>query len=451
VRAPLKHVRCPLPGGGQVIVLDTGARVGSEAVAMLQALYSRSVGSVVQHLEMVERPGGAEKFMSTYYVGYGHKSIGDCGDTIIFIEGVSMLAAKAIQDSRLYNGQESSTRYINFAEQQFCDPIGTKDSSLILERWRTAYLSAYEQVLARLTHEHPLREGEKETAHKKALAARAFDIVRSLLPAGASTNLAWNTTLRHAADHLLTLRHHPLEEVRAVAGALEDALPEAHPSSFTKKRYDATEQYMADAMVHYYYEARDDTGDDFVTLAHNGLRADLLRQHGVALARRPPKTELPKYIAECGTLQMRFLLDFGSFRDLQRHRSVHQRMPLLTAARGFAPWYLEQLPQETHQAIAEQMSAIQKLGAPPEVLQYYLPMGYRVSCQITGDIPSLVYIAELRSGETVHPTLRHVAQQIGTLLEEICGPYGLQLHMDAKPDRFSVKRGTQDIVMRDDS
>ena len=61
---------------------------------------------------------GADDFMSKFYVGYGHKSIGDCGSCTIFIEGVSMLAAKAIQDSKLYNGQEASTRYIDFSNQK---------------------------------------------------------------------------------------------------------------------------------------------------------------------------------------------------------------------------------------------------------------------------------------------------------------------------------------------
>ena len=44
--------------------------------AMLQALYSRSPAGVESHLDKVEK-AGAGKFMSQYYVGYGHASIGD--------------------------------------------------------------------------------------------------------------------------------------------------------------------------------------------------------------------------------------------------------------------------------------------------------------------------------------------------------------------------------------
>lgn len=90
----------------RVIVLDD---VPPESNAMLQALYSRSPESVVEHLKRVNSVG-PEKFMKSYYVGYGHKSIGDCGTTTIFIENVSMLAAKAIQDTPLYNGQEGDSR-----------------------------------------------------------------------------------------------------------------------------------------------------------------------------------------------------------------------------------------------------------------------------------------------------------------------------------------------------
>ena len=92
----LSHVRRRLSGGGEVLVLDTGALVDAETQAMLGARYSRSTkGAPTLIEEMFNRDAG--KFMrENYQVGYGHKSIGDLGDTAIFIDGVSMLCAKAI-------------------------------------------------------------------------------------------------------------------------------------------------------------------------------------------------------------------------------------------------------------------------------------------------------------------------------------------------------------------
>ncbi|MDP2594212.1 MAG: hypothetical protein Q8P36_02645, partial [bacterium] len=131
----LKHSTRNLPGGGFVLVLNTGAVITPEAEAMLQALHSRSVGGIREHLKTLAEKG-PEKFMQSFYVGYGHKSIGDCGTGTIFIEGVSMLVAKAIQDWLLYSGQEASTRYIDFSTQKFIDPIGSPESAGLLEAWR---------------------------------------------------------------------------------------------------------------------------------------------------------------------------------------------------------------------------------------------------------------------------------------------------------------------------
>ena len=66
-----------------------------EDIAMMQALYSRSAASVTDHLAKVKAVGSG-KFMESFYVGYGHESIGDCGSTTIFIEGVKSLVREEL-------------------------------------------------------------------------------------------------------------------------------------------------------------------------------------------------------------------------------------------------------------------------------------------------------------------------------------------------------------------
>ena len=236
----LTHTEVSLPNGGKVILLKTGAVIGAEEEAMLQALHSRSIGGIRAHLQQLIKYGAA-KFMRMFYVGYGHKSIGDCGSATIFIEGVSMLAAKAIQDTPLYNGQEASTRYIPFDKQPFYNPATTADGDDILERQRNFYLHALQVMQKELLSRYPYETygdteaSESRTKYKKAINARAFDITQCFLPAGASTNLSWHTTLRQFSDRLLWLRNHPLEEVRAIAEAIEEALLQMYPNSFSKK------------------------------------------------------------------------------------------------------------------------------------------------------------------------------------------------------------------------
>jgi thymidylate synthase ThyX len=447
----LNHVQKNLSNGGDVIVLNTGAKIGPESEAMLQALHSRSIGGLMKHLKILEEKG-SEGFMKTFYVGYGHKSIADCGSASVFVEGVSMLAAKAIQDWRLYSGQEASTRYVDFSAQAFIDPVGTSESQEILEGWRSLYLAAQKPVDEFLYKQFPRQEGEDEKVYNKAIAARRFDITRSLLPAGASTNLAWHSNLRQFSDALLLLRHHPLKEVQEVAQVIEESLQEAFPGSFdTTLRFPKTEEYNRKWMQskHLYTKK---IPIDGLRMIQDSVDRELLQTYEKFLQKRPEKTELPVQIAECGTLQYEFLLDFGSFRDIQRHRAVVQRMPLLTTQHGFHPWYMQEFPEEFKKIVvktlAEQLEKISKLGLSKEEEQYLIPMGYQVPCRITGDLRALVYLAELRSTRFVHPTLRSIALLMVDDLKDRFSEHGLVMYKDEDPHRFDIRRGLHDITMK---
>lgn len=445
----LQHKQKELKDGGTVLVLNTGAIITPEAEAMLQALHSRSIGGIKSHLEVLASKG-PDKFMSTFYVGYGHKSIGDCGTCTLFIEGISMLAAKAIQDWPLYSGQEASTRYIDFAKQNFIDPVATPKSKAILEKWREIYMEGLIVMTEELTKRFPIQAGEAEAIYKKAINARAFDTMRSFLPSGASTNIAWHTNLRQAADHLLRLRHHPLAEVRNIAETAEEALKEAFPSSFGHMHYETTENFNQEMMNNFYYYTKDKPAE--FELTRNDVDRNALKNFESIIKKRPAKTEMPKEVGECGNVQFEFLLDFGSFRDIQRHRAVNQRMPLVVMDHGFGEWYLAELPEEFRnkatKILEEQKKAILELKTNREVAQYYIPMGYKLPNKVTGSIPALVYLVELRSTRFVHPTLRKRAIQMAEALKKEFQSEGLAIHLDADPDRFDIKRGEQDIVAK---
>jgi len=448
----LKHREVALSPGGKVVVLDSGAVLTAEMTAMLQALHSRSTEGIDGHLDVLAKRG-ADKFMSTYYVQYGHKSIGDCGVGIVFIEGISMLAAKAIQDSKLYNGQEASTRYIDFANQPFLNPEGTEAGKAIQENWRRFYLKAVKEMTDELPNRYPLGEGEKETSYDKAIEARAFDITRGFLPAGASTNIAWTTTLRQFDDRIMQLRHHPLEEVREIAEKLNEAMLEMYPSSFKEMTEERTEKYRPTheyikATNDYYYHHDADCPE--LALVRDGINHTYLKPFKDMLQNRPNKAELPKWLGTYGEAAFAFTLDFGSFRDIQRHRAVTQRMPLLTSEIGFHDWYLDELTEDLR---TEALELIDELGkAANEITddvalrQYYLPMGFKISNLIAGDLPAWVYLVELRASSLVHPTLAVQAEKMADILRETYKDIDLAIHISSEAGRFDVKRGEADIV-----
>jgi thymidylate synthase ThyX len=446
----LNHSVAHLSSGGMVLLLNTGAVITAEDEAMLQALHSRNPNGVLEHLKKLARTGSG-RFMESFYIGYGHKSVGDGGTITLFIEGVSMLCAKAIQDWLLYSGQECSTRYLDFSKQPFVDPFQTAATQQYLRDLRQLYISSLEPTKASLRRRFPMAEGEDQAKYEKAINARAFDILRSLLPAGAMTNLTWHGNLRQTADKLLWLRHHPLPEVQEVAAAMEKACRQANPNSFSGKRYEATEGYIEQFMKERYYFDR--PVQPFM-LVHNGIDLDFLKGQRKILARRPAKAELPKSIGQAGTLRYEMLLDFGSFRDIQRQRSLNQRMPCLTTEYGFHSWYLSEMPEEVRTSVEHMLSRLQKTlaetRAPSVLRQYLIPMGYQVPNEFSGDIPSLVYVAELRAKPDVHPTLQDRAHQLADSLLSLFGEEcGLVLHVEkGAQGRFDVRRGSQDIVER---
>lgn len=420
---------------------------GPEDVAMMQALYSRSPKSVEEHANKVKESGSG-KFMESFYVGYGHQSIADCGSTTLFMEGVSMLCDKAIQDWPLYSGQETSTRYIDMSKQPLIDPVHTKTSQDILKRWMDFYVSSGPIVEKFLMEKYPRKEDENEKVYEKAIKARSFDILRGFLPAGITTQLSWHTNLRQAWDKISLLRHHPLEEVRNIANGMWKKLQERYPHSFSHKLYDEQELYRSDVLKKHTYFAPKKFSKQFSST--HTIVPRTLAVYREILTKRPVKTTLPFFMRDLGTFTFNFLLDFGSFRDLQRHRASLYQMPLLTTQYGFHPWYVDQLPahlqKKALQLIERQKNAIEKMNASDEERQYYIAMGFYVPCKFSFDLPALVYFIELRAGKLVHATLRSIAHAMYYELRKTF-PF-VRLHADLDPSEWDVRRGLQDIVKK---
>jgi thymidylate synthase ThyX len=428
----------------EIIIVDD---LSPEVVAMLQALYSRSPRSVKEHLVKVKE-SGAEKIHGELLCRLRAQVIGDCGTASIFVENVSMLVAKAVQDWPLYSGQEASTRYLDMAAQEVLNPLENPEGKEIQDAWMAFYRQALEELVPVLKERFPLKEGEKEAMYEKAIKARSFDIARGFLPAGVTTYAAWHTNLRQAYDHIKEMRNHPLAEVREVAGMIHAELKAKYPFELLAQGVSRR------GGIH----SREHEG---IRLLRRCLDHRLLipvsPRHG---GPRPPRETARRSPCQGrassanATVRKHHLLiplDFGSYRDLQRHRSCVQEMPLLSTKHGFYDWYLEQLPEGLRARAVELIKAqeerIAKLDAGDEVKQYYVAMGYTVVVKMTCPLPAAVYTAELRSSDTVHPTLRLQAQRMGEALKSAVP--GLAMHHDMSPGTWNIKRGLQDIVKRD--
>ena len=466
------------PAGGVIYLICPKTTMSPEELAMLQSLYSRKPTSILHHLIEVAQKG-AKKFMKQFYVEYNHKSIGDCGNVLVAFEGVSILAVKAIQDSQLYAGQEGSTRYIDYSNQPFLSPnpdvngepllvsteffFGQTLAQHIQETWREFYMENLPKVFEWLKAENPyeLFEGPDTSFAKweKAMKARAFDIMRGFLPAGATTFVAWWTSISHAGDHLAQLRCHAMPEVVAIAIAAEGLLKAVYPSSFSREPRQDREGYKLKWYEEgYFFElpAENFTPRLSIALAD----PDIYEGYRSVIMDRPKGVEIPWQVGEAVNVFWLDRIDYGSFRDIQRHRAVIQRMPLLTMDHGVHPWYLENLPNDIRQQaeglIINQLASIAKLRLNKFDQQYLLPLCMRVPIRITGSLSKVVYLLETRSQNSVHPTLHEIAYNASQVLKGKlarafdCGPEQIPLYVDSGIGQLSLKRGAQDIIKRED-
>jgi len=432
-----------------------------EESAMVQALNSRSPGGFWKNLLLVIKEG-AEKFMEKFYSKYGHKSIADCASTTAAFDDISMLAAKEVQNFWAYNGQETSTRYIDVTGLGYLDPLGTEQSKAIMERWFDFYKKSLEPTMAHLKIVRPKKDDEDESKYSTMIEKRAYDVLGSFLPAGARTNASCHMELRNWDEKLSYMIHHPLSEISSLAKETFDGLCERYPSTFIKKKvYEESENYRKNFMEKFSYERANleyknsynalRKGFDFSTnFQHNII---LEKHYGDLLENRPVKTDVPKIVNECGSYRIEFLIDFRSHRDLQRQRSALQRVPLLTYFNGFEEWYLEQLPEDVRnealRLIDEQIIAIKGLDCNDEISQYYLAMGFKVLDVFTVPLADLIYIIELRTATTVHPTARKIALQMYSGLKDSLSNVKLDIpiYADESEDDFDIKRADQDLFM----
>lgn len=439
----------------------------TESTAMLQALYSRSNKSVDDHINN-QSSEQLEASMKKFYVGYGHKSIGDCASTTLFIENVSVLAAKAIQDFFAYKGQECSTRYIDFKESGYVLPESTSEElKWVPERCIELYEQVRDAVYENLKATKEMPEGVKESVWDKTLRARAFDVARGWLPAGVKTNLSWHADLRQLSDRIELLIHHPLEEVSEIFKEIREQCLKTYPNSFKAKDYEETSEfYKAHALEYNYgllsldeYHGRIDFDD--LSQENNIMYIDNVLPATDELLdiaeSRPERALLPRNFDGLGEFEVAFPLDFASFRDIQRQRSAFIPNVILLPFAGMHAWYYDSLPEDVRKDIVHETTRIRvtlEEAIKAETLdkiagQYITPMGFKVPVTMKAGVRAMTYILELRSSKHVHQTLRDVISVIGQRFHSTFGTYNL--YMDTSPDELDSRRGEQDIVQLTDS
>lgn len=321
--------------------------------AMLAAMYSRTTDSCEEMVEKVST-NGAHRFMETYFVGYGHESIGDLVDVKIFLEGIPLFLAPLIEHYALFRGQECSTRYIDFSKQRFYG----EDQDL-LEAQRLEYLRALEAVTGTLM----VVNKPQTKVQSRAIQARAFDICRGLIPLGATTNVAWYGDMRGIKGHLAWMMNVHAWSTPWVK-TIYDALKSVYPASMEKE-----------------------------------LSAIRPRQPWV-------------FDVGNGLVSLSGTMDFGSWRDLNRHRvGRHSNFSLPNPLSRINPWYESMLEKCGHTIDRDLDSRRRfKIDKSCRLLGQEIYFSYEMPYS------QAEYFCRLRNQMTVHPTLRIRAEDLAVSL-----------------------------------
>lgn len=449
----------------------------------------------------------AERFLSKWAVEYGHNSLKDSSIDRFAVEGCSILAAKAFEDSELGAYQEKSTRYLEFSVQsveQLVIPERFKDDSgAILDDVRDALISVFSAYTSVLTYWEGIHYNEaspsdyvNDAARRRTARAKAFDKARYYLPTCVKTSFGATISTRETVALLCRLLAHSSAEVRGLAELVLAEVRKVNPGLFTRMDPDYTDTFDMAALgvTHPFWpEPASDlpvkwesiiTSSEIwtskcptvgalvqlyadETIKHRVASSFLsftARRSGIASEFRPvagiteslsnnaiglykdqdavastlsvaeqhyKKTRVTKHSGVPRYLDHVFVtfdivMDYGAFRDLQRHRAGKQDIPTFLDSVGVIEFPgFDDMPKEIQAQCRAAVEDLRLARTDYEMPTYegmtdgdYLRLlGHPVSWTYTCSLRQLVYLTELRSQASGHISYRVIAQEMASLVE----------------------------------
>jgi thymidylate synthase ThyX len=414
----------------------------------------------------------AAELYERIFLGYGDDSVAQLGGAHVAVEWVSNVLTKALQRPRLAAYLEQSTRYIPYdtpmggrAElgyRYYRDPELGPHYEHAMDAVFEAYSTALPRVAAWVDSEFP---GDDSPARRRAIQAKALDLLRGLLPAASLSHMGIYASGQTYEQLILHLLAHPLPEARRNGQMILEAVQAVMPSFVTRvERPDRGGEWIA------YLEGRERAADRWVRrlgldresepdarpsvrLLHvdgdeDALLAALLFEAAgvgeeetrirLAALSGAERTELlsdlvgvranrrhrPGRGFEALRYRFEIVSDYGAFRDLQRHRMLTVQWQRLTPHLGAG------VPDEVRaagcgdlyrHALDVSRSEWERLvgeGREREAL-YALSLGYRIRYVLDLNAREAMQLIELRSGREGHPTYRAVAHEMHRLIAQV--------------------------------
>src|SRR4051812_27328773 len=205
----------------------------------LRRLFLDEFSETVPELPAWEGDEGrrAAKLYETIFLGYGDDSVAQLGGMHVACEWTSYVLTKILQRPRLAAYLEQSTRYIAYDGEMpgggyryYRDPELGPEYERAMDEIFSIYSNALPRVIEWADATFPAPDGEPSAAHRRAITAKALDLLRGLLPAASLSHMGIYATGQSYEQLILHLLAHPLPEARQYGRGILEAVKAVMPS-----------------------------------------------------------------------------------------------------------------------------------------------------------------------------------------------------------------------------
>ena len=417
----------------------------------------------------------AEGLYDRVFSQFGDDSVAQLGGAHIACEQASNLLTKVLEWGRLAAYLEQSTRYI-FYDQKLGDnyryiaPPEIETGPLVAEYRQTIdwlfeeYSELVHKCVPFFEEQFPREKGDSKFIYTASIRAKACDSARGLLPASTTSNVGIFASGQAYEMMLIRINSHPLEEARDYARMMLEELRKVIPSflkrvdlpdrggawsGYFQENHEAMERiassietepegidevtlvewdrYAENKIVAAALYAHTDLPDSQLQTIVNGMsdgdKAEVIRAY---TGDRQNRRHKPGRGMERSFYRFDVLSDFGSFRDLQRHRMLTLDWQRLGVKHGYAtPPAIEEVgwTQRWDDAMGRMSdfhdTVMNEHG--PDVSQYVVPFGYKLRYSMQFNAREAFHMLELRTSQQGHPDYRRVCQLMHNLIRDKAG------------------------------
>ncbi len=412
----------------------------------------------------------ASDFLKKWWVDYGHNSLKDADRIRFAIEWVSQVFTKVIESPfpALGDFQEKSTRYLHFGAESLIYPDDLKNSKFfpkakeLTGKLIDTYLKFTPVVKEALASNEVINKADftSDRAYENTLNAKAFDILRYLLPSNVATSLGASFSTRTLESHLSYMLAYPLEEVRMIAEAMHKEALLLSPGLLSRVapvKYDEVRRKKINSYLWDFFKmtsAWDDEtgyhkgisdkervnivfewdldGHILASILFENSRAEWLSYEEcmdlVEDMDNMTKSEIMKvYLEDRGefdrmpralqhsTVMMEYLVDFGAYRDIQRHRASAQLWQGASAIHGYDyPEFMdlpgmEEFKKSYDELLTEVTLFAKEMVKEDDFLsEYVTALGHLVRTTFEMSPWQLAYVLEMRTTPWGHHSYRRL-------------------------------------------